>query len=168
MELHGIINISISAKFRDFSFGRYQSLKAPETNGLKPNVFSNDESIYSFIKYNQELINNLEASNLNWDKFNTLSPAKQAPHIAGYSKSQAILSNIRTDFSKFYTWPKKYNTRWKKPTAKIPITKEFMNLMAENVNIDDPNEVLVMTVASICFYGFLRISECLNLTTNDL
>ena len=52
------------------------------------------------------------------------------------------------------------------PKAKLPFTQEIMCKLAENVNLDFQG-IRFITMASFCFYGFLRISECCNLQKND-
>ena len=54
------------------------------------------------------------------------------------------------------------------PNAKIPIDKEIMNSLAEAIDVKNKEEIMLMTMASLCFYGFLRISECCKLRNNDV
>lgn len=43
-----------------------------------------------------------------------------------------------------------------------------MNLLAENINTEIYEDVRFMTMSSLCFYGFLRISECCDLLKEDV
>ena len=58
------------------------------------------------------------------------------------------------------------------PNAKDPISTQTMQIMAENARTKDDIMINVggtkMTISSLCFYGFLRISECLSLDLNDV
>lgn len=54
------------------------------------------------------------------------------------------------------------------PNAKDYISPEILNLLAQKVNLDDPISIQLMAIYSLCYYGFLRISECLSLKRREM
>ena len=54
------------------------------------------------------------------------------------------------------------------PNAKHPISVELIKTMAEKINLKDDYQIELMTISSLCFYGFLRISECTSLLREDV
>lgn len=54
------------------------------------------------------------------------------------------------------------------PKAKLPIDSTTMNDLANLIDTSKESEIEFMAIASLCFYGFLRISECLGLSLDDI
>lgn len=71
-QLYGLINIFISVKFRDFSFGRTNPNVKPT-----PSTLTNDEGIYLWLKNNKDFEAILNKNGLVWDKFILLPPDQQ-------------------------------------------------------------------------------------------
>lgn len=54
------------------------------------------------------------------------------------------------------------------PNAKVPVDKSMMQYLSSAIDQKNHHEVMIMTMCSMCFYGFLRISECCNLRNRDI
>lgn len=73
----------------------------------------------------------------------------------------------RTDFIYYIKGLQKVLYSQKVPNAKLPITKDILIKITNSINKYKKNEIQGMFIASLCFYGFLRISECLKIQTNN-
>ena len=56
----------------------------------------------------------------------------------------------------------------KVPNAKAPITKEIMHSLSHLIDLGKVKDIQGMLISSLCFYGFLRISECLRLRVENI
>ena len=54
------------------------------------------------------------------------------------------------------------------PNAKKPITPEILKKLSDNIRKDNSIDVQFITICSLCFYGFLRINECLAIDSSDV
>lgn len=54
------------------------------------------------------------------------------------------------------------------PKAKSFITPEILNAIADSIDRNNPIDVELITIYSMCYYGFLRINECLRLTNSEI
>lgn len=55
----------------------------------------------------------------------------------------------------------------KTPNAKLPITVDILEKIASSIE-NTQKEIEGMCIISLCFYGFLRITECLSLLKEDV
>lgn len=94
--------------------------------------------------------------------------------VSAFSYRCRVIDNIdnftvnNQRFRQFIKGLKNYMLGARCPHAKSPITPQIMEIMATNVDTDNLDQIQVMTISSFCFYGFLRISECLSLTPSDV
>ena len=54
------------------------------------------------------------------------------------------------------------------PNSKAPISTELMYIMANKIDKNNQEQIELISMCSLCFYGFLRIAECTALNRNDL
>lgn len=54
------------------------------------------------------------------------------------------------------------------PNAKAPLTPSILIGLSLSIDDNSIEDVEFMTIVSMCFYGFLRINECLSLAPNEV
>ena len=92
--------------------------------------------------------------------------------IAGFSyhlrSNNLPLLTQNPDFLQYVQGLKRTVHSGKNPKAKLPITTDIFKKISQTINKDSEIEVSVMTIISMCFYGFLRLSECLALKHDQI
>jgi len=89
--------------------------------------------------------------------------------FANYCNKNKIADITKTGDFKFYKQGLRRHMKAEFfPNAKLPITSE---MMSQIVSIIDDNDIIAvrdMTMYALMFFGFLRFSECVKLTPDDL
>lgn len=96
-ETYGIINVFVSVKFRDFSFGRFKNEGQTVLNTANNVMFlTNSESRYNELKNDKNFLNFLKDNDLTWDKFISLNAENQAS-LVGKARGQNIVINSKNN-----------------------------------------------------------------------
>lgn len=51
---------------------------------------------------------------------------------------------------------------------KMPLTPEILQILGEKSEKENLDDIQFMAISSLCFYGFLRINECMSLLIDDI
>ena len=92
--------------------------------------------------------------------------------VAGFSyylrNNKLPLITQTPDFLNYLSGLQRVMHNDRNPKAKLPITKEIIEKISNLVKKEDIHQVEFMVIASLCFYGFLRLSECISLKFNQI
>lgn len=97
-ETYGIINIYLSVKFRDFSFGRFKN-EGTTTINTANNVlyYTNSESVYNYLKDNKDFLQHLLDNNMTWDQFINAPSDVQGSLVGNAIGSYKIVNSKNND-----------------------------------------------------------------------
>lgn len=73
-----------------------------------------------------------------------------------------------SDFREYFAGLKRTMHGGNTVNEKKPLIPDILNLFSQKSNKEISNDIQFMAISSLCFYGFLRINECMSLLIDDI